>query len=254
MPTVPNPDDFSEVVPSVGSALCVRLKLAMNTLPSLLSNAFAWMFTNAGKLTTEFANQIKTEANPIPPGVYIPYSGATAPTGWVLCDGTAYNKDTYSDLFAVIGYTYTDSPTPGQPTFNVPDLRGKTPFGANTDNIAGKKVDNDFAELDGVIYDHYHVFAYFNAANYSVLWSLTNDIPSPAGGDGTHMPAGNYRRINTNAVDSEKDLDAFELQAGDTEQERLQVSLPANDTGFIAGKGAAKFLPPRVYGNFIIKT
>lgn len=254
MPTVPDPDDFSEVVPSIGSALCVRLKLAMNTLPSLLSNAFAWMFTNTGNLTTEFAEQIKTEANPIPPGVFIPYTGSTAPTGWLICDGTAYNKDTYSDLFAVIGYQYTDSATPGQPTFKVPDLRGKTLFGADLDNVNGKKVDNDFAIIDGVLYDHYHVFAYFNSATYGTLWALTNDIPSPTGGESTHMPAGNYRKINTSAVDAEKNLEAFELQAGDTEQERLQVSLPFDSDGLLTGKGAEKFLPPRLYSNFIIKT
>ena len=56
------------------------------------------------------------------------YGGASAPTGWLLCDGSAVSRTTYAPLFAVIGTTYGigDNST----TFNLPDGRGKVPVGA----------------------------------------------------------------------------------------------------------------------------
>lgn len=43
------------------------------------------------------------------------------PSGWLKCDGAAYNRTTYSRLFNVIGTTYGVGN--GSTTFNVPDLR-----------------------------------------------------------------------------------------------------------------------------------
>jgi microcystin-dependent protein len=69
----------------------------------------------------------------IPTGSIIPYGGASAPTGWLLCDGSAVSRTTYSALFGVIAETagQGDNST----TFNVPDLRGK--FLRGWDNSAG---------------------------------------------------------------------------------------------------------------------
>lgn len=47
----------------------------------------------------------KTFLNAIP-GIILPYGGATAPTGFLLCDGTAYNNADYSDLALVIRNYY----------------------------------------------------------------------------------------------------------------------------------------------------
>jgi microcystin-dependent protein len=70
-------------------------------------------------------------------GAIKPWGKATAPAGYVLCDGTAISRTTYADLFAIISTTYGagDSST----TFNVPDLQGKAPQGydGNTYNLAG---------------------------------------------------------------------------------------------------------------------
>jgi microcystin-dependent protein len=52
---------------------------------------------------------------------------ATAPTGWHLCDGSAVSRTTFAALFAVIGTTYGVGD--GSSTFNLPDLRGRVPFG-----------------------------------------------------------------------------------------------------------------------------
>lgn len=58
------------------------------------------------------------------------YGGATAPTGWLLCDGGAISRTTYSDLFTVISTTFGVGD--GALTFNVPDMRGRVPIGVGT--------------------------------------------------------------------------------------------------------------------------
>jgi microcystin-dependent protein len=69
-------------------------------------------------------------------GTIKPWGKATAPAGYLLCDGSAVSRTTYADLFAVISTTYGagDSST----TFNVPDLQGKFPQGkSGTTSMAG---------------------------------------------------------------------------------------------------------------------
>jgi microcystin-dependent protein len=71
-----------------------------------------------------------------PPGVIKAYGGDTAPTGWLLCYGQAVSETTYADLFTVIGHKFGD---PGGGNFNVPDMRGRLPLGA--DNMGGSSAD-----------------------------------------------------------------------------------------------------------------
>jgi microcystin-dependent protein len=55
------------------------------------------------------------------------FAGSSAPTGWLVCDGSAISRATYSALFAVIGTTYGAGN--GSTTFNIPDLRGRAAIG-----------------------------------------------------------------------------------------------------------------------------
>lgn len=50
------------------------------------------------------------------------FAMATAPTGWLLCDGSAVNRQTYRPLYLRIGTRYGAGD--GTTTFNLPDLRG----------------------------------------------------------------------------------------------------------------------------------
>lgn len=80
----------------------------------------------------ECLNQLATEYNPptmtLPVGMISPYSGPTAPEGWLICDGSAVSRAAYPDLFAVCGTTYGAGD--GTTTFNLPDLAGRVPSGA----------------------------------------------------------------------------------------------------------------------------
>lgn len=57
----------------------------------------------------------------------IPFAGASAPTGWLLCYGQAISRTTYAALFAAISTAFGAGD--GSTTFNVPDCRGRVPAG-----------------------------------------------------------------------------------------------------------------------------
>lgn len=63
----------------------------------------------------------------IPAGTIWMYGGGSAPSGTLLCDGTAVSRTTYADLFTAIGTTYGSGD--GSTTFNLPDLRQRFPLG-----------------------------------------------------------------------------------------------------------------------------
>ncbi len=65
-------------------------------------------------------------------GTIIQWASNTIPNGWLLCDGSAVSRSTYSDLFSVIGTNFGvgDSST----TFNLPDLRGRIGVGKDSND------------------------------------------------------------------------------------------------------------------------
>jgi len=71
----------------------------------------------------------------ISPGMIQMCGKSTAPSGYLLCDGSAVSRTTYADLFAVIGETF--GPGDGSTTFNLPDFRGIFPRGAGTNDTLG---------------------------------------------------------------------------------------------------------------------
>ena len=69
----------------------------------------------------------------VPPGSIIAYAAAVAPNGWLLCDGSSYNRlGTYGDLYNIIGTLYGNNDLD---TFRVPDIRGRVVAGYGNENI-----------------------------------------------------------------------------------------------------------------------
>jgi microcystin-dependent protein len=62
-----------------------------------------------------------------PIGGVLPYAGSSAPTNWLLCDGSSVLRATYPALFAICGTTYGSV---DGTHFNLPDLRNRLPMGA----------------------------------------------------------------------------------------------------------------------------
>jgi microcystin-dependent protein len=62
------------------------------------------------------------------------YAGNSIPTGWILCDGSAISRSTYSTLFTALGTSWGQGDN--STTFNLPDMRGRFARGvdAGADN------------------------------------------------------------------------------------------------------------------------
>ena len=75
----------------------------------------------------ERAINAQVSGDTLPIGVVLPFSGTNIPENWLLCDGSAISRTTYSQLFAIIGVTYGVGD--GSTTFNLPDFKGKVPVG-----------------------------------------------------------------------------------------------------------------------------
>lgn len=63
----------------------------------------------------------------VPSGAILPYGGSTAPSNFLLCDGSAVSRTTYSTLFGILSTTYGIGD--GSTTFNLPNMKGRVPVG-----------------------------------------------------------------------------------------------------------------------------
>ena len=121
----------------------------------------------------------------LPAGVIVPYGGASAPAGWLLCDGSAISRTTYAALFAAIGTAFGTGD--GSTTFNLPDMREVVPVGAGTStnpSIAAHDTYNVGKFKDDCIQQHQH---YFGAAD-STLTSV--GVMSDDGQNGSNVHNG----------------------------------------------------------------
>lgn len=83
----------------------------------------------AGKvLTTDGTNTSWGVAVPI--GTVEYYGGSVAPSGWLVCDGSAISRTTYAALFSAIGTSFGSGD--GSTTFNLPNLINKFAEGHTT--------------------------------------------------------------------------------------------------------------------------
>lgn len=66
----------------------------------------------------------------VPTGAITQFAAASAPSGWLLCDGSNVSRTTYAALFEAIGTTYGAGN--GSTTFGIPNLKGRVPVGLDT--------------------------------------------------------------------------------------------------------------------------
>lgn len=70
----------------------------------------------------------------VPTGTVQMYAGASAPTGYLLCNGAEVSRTTYDTLFGVIGVTFGSA---SGETFTLPDFLGRSPVGVGTGDASG---------------------------------------------------------------------------------------------------------------------
>lgn len=71
----------------------------------------------------------------VPAGIVQMFAGTLAPRGYLLCDGSAVSRSTYSLLFSTVGTNFGVGD--GSTTFNVPDFRGRSPVGVGSGTATG---------------------------------------------------------------------------------------------------------------------
>lgn len=84
-------------------------------------------FLNDAVQVTPTVTLDDSEGDHVRTGTILGYGGTTAPTGYLLCDGAAVSRSTYSALFAVISTAYGAGD--GSTTFNLPDYRQRFMLG-----------------------------------------------------------------------------------------------------------------------------
>ena len=114
-----------------------------------------------------------------PSGTISAYLGTTAPSGWLLCDGSQVSRTTYSTLFALIGTRYGAGN--GSTTFTLPDFRDRFLRGAtSTGSLSGSTAGADAHVHTGPSHTH-TVSAHTHGSG-----SHTHSTPAHTHGIGSH--------------------------------------------------------------------
>jgi microcystin-dependent protein len=138
-------EQFSITNNGTGPAFTVN-QLGSSTIANFLQDSNSVLFLRDGgniginTITPNFKLEVNGTFNAntiyqngfvlVPPGSLMMYIASSAPAGWLLCDGTAVSRVTYSALFSIIGTTYGAGD--GLTTFQLPDTRGRTLIGGGT--------------------------------------------------------------------------------------------------------------------------
>lgn len=110
---------------------------------TLTTGANAKIFVDIKAENLSYINDLVSGSSLNPPGLVAPYVGATAPSGWLLCNGSSYDSTNpiYIPLFNVIGNNYGGV----LPLFNVPDYRGMFLRGTGTHGTLTKAAGGNFS-------------------------------------------------------------------------------------------------------------
>ena len=168
----------------------------------------------------------------------MPFAGASAPTGFLLCHGQAVSRTTYATLFSAISTTYGTGD--GSSTFNLPDLRGRVIAGQ--DDMGGASANRLTNQTGG----------------------LNGDTLGAAGGSETHtlttaqLASHTHSFSDTDSITAMTFLnDGLGVNRGGSGQSSSSNSISVSISGTTgsAGSGSAhNNVQPTMVLNYIIKT
>jgi microcystin-dependent protein len=183
----------------------------------------------AGTNTTQIATTAFVLANGVPTGGLIMWSTASAPNGFLLCDGSAVSRTTYAALFAIIGTTFGSGDT--TTTFNVPNYTNRMPYGTTLGATGGS--------ANATLVSHTHTFTGTALGNHN--HSTTFNQTSKSNNATPYMLSNPFIGENLNGSVA---LDTTSASAG----------TPAGTNSTEGSSATNANLPPYLGINFIIKT
>jgi microcystin-dependent protein len=155
---------------------------------------FNMKFLIALLLSFSLHAQVVPQGNSVPVGTTLEYLGSTAPTGYLLADGSCVSQTTYAKLYAMLGTTYGSSCGAG--LFKLPDFRGMFLRGAGTNSVNQTANGNYYAGgtvgsyLSDTFQGHLHGLSALNllgsGGNKYIYGGGSNDSTSGAVTDGTN--------------------------------------------------------------------
>lgn len=189
----------------------------------------------------------------LPAGSIIQWGGISAPTNWLMCDGSAVSRTIYSSLFAAIGTMYGAGD--GTTTFNLPDLRGRVPVGKNGGSFgtlgATGGVESVALTIDQMP-SHTHIQDSHNHTQNAHNHTHRQWIFNGAGASGTHYGFG-YASGTGAANDTTSATSSGEVWYGN--YPATATNNPTTATNQNTGGGQAHTnLQPYQVVNYIIKT
>lgn len=231
-PGVPTGGSTGQVLTKNGSA---NYDTIWSTLSIPTVNDATLTVTQGGSTLGSFTANSNTDttidipsASGSPTGTISMFAGSTAPTGYLICDGSAVSRTTYADLFTVIGTTYGTGD--GSTTFNLPNLKGKVPVGLDSG-------DTDFDALGETGGAKTHTLT------SSEIPAHTHPLSHPSNTDAIayHSTTGTNHWFAVSGSGSTQYPDAFQYKNPTV----------GSNTG---GGGAHNNVQPYIVLNYIIKT
>ena len=169
-----------------------------------------------------------------PAGIIQMYGGSTAPTNWLLCDGSAVSRTTYSNLFTAIGTNYGVGN--GSTTFNLPNLTNRMPIGKGT---------GSFATLNNTGGAETFTLATTNLPAHQHYIGINTYASSGVGDDVPMASANNYMHLG---ADTNGNTDRYRMTG------RGDVVANAGLTSSTGSGTAFNKMSPYIVVNFIIYT
>jgi microcystin-dependent protein len=194
-----------------------------------------------------------TGSSSIPIGAVVPYSGLTAPPGFILADGSNKSRSAYANLHAVYsaaGYPYGTGN--GSTTFGIPDCRGRALIGK--DDMGGSTAGRVTAGISGItgttlgnaggsqlMHQHLH----------AVVDPTHDHAASTTGGDHTHSYIDNNIVLGPVLAGSGSGykLGTFDNTTGGTGSHTHSFTSDKRSTGITIsnmGDGSSQNMPPSI--------
>jgi len=192
-----------------------------------------WVQVSTGDVYTKSeVDALIAAVNSVLTGTIVPTGRSSAPTGYLMCDGSAVSRTTYADLFSAIGTAYGSGD--GSTTFNLPDLQDKFPRGKDSGASLG-----DTGGAETVDLSHSHT-----TGDHTLT---LDEMPA-------HDHDGTYATMEYPGAGSLTYLKPF--ATGDTTVTDSQGGGSAHNHGATGSEGssAQNVMNPYVVVNYMIKT